>query len=255
MRDSGRSAYDPIADILRTSNRSKTGAFTCVLRLGRAVSKNALPLLFGHPIAIRLQDAWVTWRIVTDYLILFAVVLGVNLLPAFGPPTWTVIVIYGLSTKMPLPALVLVGAAAAALGRFTLAHGFRLLRKRIPEKMKRNLQAAGEAVEKRERGSLVAMGLFALSPLPSAQLFEAAGLTGLRLVHFTAAFFAGRIVSYSIYAATAKGIEKTSMGGAFKHYLTSPVGIAIEVLMLGLLVMLARVDWQKRLGGKGSQGQ
>ena len=250
-----RPAAAQIADILRTSNRSKTGGFICVLHLERAASKNALPLLFGHSIGTRLQDAWVTWRIVTDYLILFAVVLCVNLLPAFGPPTWTVIVIYGLSTKMPLPALVLVAAAAAALGRFTLAHAFRLLRKRTPAKMKRNLQAAGEAVEKRKRGSLIAMGLFALSPLPSAQLFEAAGLTGLRLVHFTAAFFAGRIVSYSIYAATAKGIEKTSMGGAFKHYLTSPVGIAIEVLMLGLLVMLARVDWQKRLGGKGSQGQ
>ena len=133
-------------------------------------------------------------------------VLGVNLMPAFGPPTWTVIVIYGLSTKMPLPALVLIGAAAAALGRFTLAHVFRLLRRHGPEKMKRNLQAAGDAVEQRKRGSLVAMTLFALSPLPSAQLFEAARLAGLRLFHFTAAFFAGRMASYSIYGATAKGI-------------------------------------------------
>lgn len=182
-------------------------------------------------------------------------VLGVNLLPAFGPPTWTVIVIFGLSTKMPVPALVLVGATAAALGRFTLAHGFRLLRKRIPQKMKRNLQAAGEAVEKRKRGSLVAMGLFALSPLPSAQLFEAAGLAGIRLLHFTVAFFAGRIVSYSIYAATAKGIEKTSMGSAFKHYLTNPIGIGLEILMLGLLVALAQVDWQKHLGGRDAQGR
>ncbi len=188
----------------------------------------------------------------TDYLILFAVVLGVNLLPAFGPPTWTVIVIYGLSTKMPLPALVIVGATAAALGRFALANGFRLVRGHIPQKMKRNLQAAGNAVEKHKRGSLVAIGMFALSPLPSAQLFEAAGLAGVRLVHFTAAFFAGRIVSYSIYAATAKGIEKTSMGGAFKHYLTSPIGIGMEILMLGLLVALAQVDWQKHLGSKAS---
>ena len=176
-------------------------------------------------------------------------------MPAFGPPTWTVIVIYGLSTTMPLPALVLIGAAAAALGRFTLAYGFRLLRKHIPEKMKRNLQAAGDAVEKRKRGSLVAMTLFALSPLPSAQLFEAAGLAGLRLFHFTAAFFAGRIVSYSIYAATAQGIEKTSMGGAFKHYLTSPIGIGVEIVMLGLLVALAQVDWQKHLGGTDAHGQ
>ena len=120
--------------------------------------------------------------------------------------------------------------------------------------MKHNLQAAGDAVEKRKRGALVAIGLFALSPLPSAQLFEAAGLTGVRLLHFTAAFFAGRIVSYSIYAATAKGIEKTNMGEVFKHYLTSPVGIGIEILMIGLLVALTQVDWEKRLGGKKTAG-
>lgn len=185
-----------------------------------------------------------------EYLLLFAIVLGVNLLPAFGPPTWSVIVIYGLSTKMPLPALVVISATAAALGRFALAHAFRLLRNKVPDKMKRNLQAAGDAVEKRKRGALVAIGLFALSPLPSAQLFEAAGLAGVRLIHFTAAFFAGRIVSYSVYAATAKGIEKTSMGEAFKHSLTSPVGIGLEILMLALLVAFTLVDWEKRLGGK-----
>ena len=94
-----------------------------------------------------------------------------------------------------------------------------------------------------------------LSPIPSAQLFEAAGLAGIRLVHFTAAFFAGRVVSYSIYAASAKGIEKTSVGGAFKHYLTSPIGIGLEVLMLGLLVALMQVDWAKRFGGKHSSGE
>ena len=190
----------------------------------------------------------------TLYFLLFAIVLGVNLLPAFGPPTWSVIVIYGLSTKMPLPALVAISATAAALGRFVLAHAFRLLRNKVPEKMKRNLKAAGDAVEKRKRGALVAVGLFALSPLPSAQLFEAAGLTGVRLVHFTAAFFAGRVVSYSVYAATAKGIEKTNMGAAFKHYLTSPIAIGLEVLMLGLLVALTQVDWEKRLGGKSETG-
>ncbi|MBK5264455.1 MAG: hypothetical protein JJE34_04360 [Alphaproteobacteria bacterium] len=56
-----------------------------------------------------------------DYLILFAIVLGVNLMPAFGPPTWSVIVVYGINTKMPVPALVLVAASAAATGRFLLA--------------------------------------------------------------------------------------------------------------------------------------
>jgi uncharacterized membrane protein YdjX (TVP38/TMEM64 family) len=194
---------------------------------------------------------------VSDYLILFAIVLGVNLLPAFGPPTWSIIVVYGLGTKMPLPALVLTGAAGAALGRFLLACGFRFLRDRIPTKWKRNAEAAGRALEKRRRTVILGLGLFALSPLPSAQLFEAAGLAGVRLVPFTAAFFAGRLVSYTIYALTAKGIQRTSMGEAFRHNLTSPAGIAIQVAMIVLLVGFAQVDWEKRLGGgrgKGAKG-
>lgn len=64
---------------------------------------------------------------VTDYLILFAIVLGVNLMPAFGPPTWSVIALYGLNTNLPVEPLVLTAAIAAALGRFILAQGFRLL--------------------------------------------------------------------------------------------------------------------------------
>ena len=186
-------------------------------------------------------------RRVTSALLLFAIVFGVNLLPAFGPPTWSIIVIYGLNTHLPLAVLVIVAALAAALGRFLLAHGFRLLRGRVPAKMKRNLKAAGKAIERRKRHSVLALGLFALSPLPSAQLFEAAGLTGLRLLPFTAAFFVGRLVSYSIYAGTAKGVQGTNLAATFRHSLTSPAGIAVQVGMILLLVVLAQVDWEKRL--------
>ena len=76
----------------------------------------------------------------------------------------------------------------------------------------------------------------------------------VRLAHVTAAFFAGLILSDSIYAATAKGIEKTSMGESFRHYLTSPVGIGLDLLMLALLVAFTRVDWEKHPGGKKASG-
>jgi uncharacterized membrane protein YdjX (TVP38/TMEM64 family) len=90
--------------------------------------------------------------------------------------------------------------------------------------------------------------VFALSPLPSAQLFEAAGLTRLPLLPFTAAFFVGRTISYSIYALTAKTVAHSSLGTELRHSITSPVGIAIDLAMIVLLVVLARVDWEKRLG-------
>lgn len=184
-----------------------------------------------------------------DYLILFGIVLGINLMPAFGPPTWSVIVIYGLDTKIPIAALVAIGAVAAALGRFLLAHLFRLIRNHISDRTKRNIAAARATLEGKKRNAIIAICLFALSPIPSAQLFEAAGLSGVPLVGFTAAFFVGRTLSYSIYAVTADRIAQSTIGGSFKDALTSPIGISIQLIMIALLVAITQIDWEKRLGG------
>ena len=186
----------------------------------------------------------------SEYLILFAVVLGVNLLPAFGPPTWSIIVLFGLQTHLPPWAIVITGAVAAASGRFLLAHMTRWLRRFASNKTTRNLAAAKEALEKNRGRGVLALALFALSPVPSAQLFEAAGLAGVRLLPFTAAFFCGRIVSYSLYATGAHAAGASSFGDTFRHALTSPWGIALQFLMLAALVALAKVDWARRLGGR-----
>ena len=183
----------------------------------------------------------------TEYLLLFAVVFGINLLPAFGPPSWSIIALYGLNSELPLPTIVGTGALAAALGRFCLAHGTRWLRNWVSDKTKANLEAARKALEKNKRRGVLALGLFALSPVPSAQLFEAAGLTGVRLLPFTLAFFAGRLVSYSIYAGSAKAVEHLTIADTFRDSLTSPPGIGVQVLMLAALVALAKVDWARFL--------
>ena len=186
----------------------------------------------------------------TELVTLFAIVLGVNLIPAFGPPTWAVLVLYVLSTDVHPALLIPVAATAAAGGRLLLALAFRLLGRRLPRKYRRNLRAARLALEKNRRNAILALGLFALSPVPSAQLFEAAGLAGVRLLPFTLAFFLGRTISYSFYVFTAAGLRATSLGDAFRESLTSPWGIALQVLMLIGLVLLARIDWAKRLGGR-----
>ena len=186
----------------------------------------------------------------TELVTLFAIVLGVNMIPAIGPPTWAVLVLYVLSTDVHPALLIPVAATAAAGGRLLLALAFRLLGRRLPRKYRRNLRAARLALEKNRRNAILALGLFALSPVPSAQLFEAAGLAGVRLLPFTLAFFLGRTISYSFYVFTAAGLRATSLGDAFREALTSPWGIALQVLMLIGLVLLARIDWAKRLGGR-----
>jgi len=79
-------------------------------------------------------------------------------------------------------------------------------------------------------------------------------LAGVRLLPFTIAFFLGRTVSYSIYVFTAAGLKSTSLGDTFKAALTSPWGIALQVVMLIGLVLFARIDWAKWLGGKKRSG-
>jgi uncharacterized membrane protein YdjX (TVP38/TMEM64 family) len=169
-------------------------------------------------------------------------------MPAFGPPTWSVMVLYGLNSDLPLVPMVLTAALSAALGRFLLAFACRHLGGWIKGKTRRNLDAARHALERNRRSALLALGLFALSPLPSAQLFEAAGLARVPLIRFTAAFFVGRTISYAIYAATAKGISDSSLGDSFRHALTSPLGLGVQILMIALLVAFTQVDWAKRLG-------
>jgi uncharacterized membrane protein YdjX (TVP38/TMEM64 family) len=160
-----------------------------------------------------------------DIAIVFAVVFAVNLLPAFGPPTWTVLVALKLGLDVAAVPLVAAGALAAASGRWALAHGAWLLRGRMSDKRRASLEALRAAVFDRPAGAIAGLILFALSPIPSAQLFVAAGLTGMRLGPLVLAFFSGRVVSYSLY-----------------------VGAATAAAMLAMLVVLLRVDWAAFLG-------
>jgi membrane protein YqaA with SNARE-associated domain len=182
---------------------------------------------------------------VEAYLLLAAAVFGINLLPAFGPPTWAVLVLFHLNGDYRLPALVLVGALCAASGRLVLALVTRRLGKRLPERWRTNAEAAGERLAENRGRSLAGLALFAVSPLPSAQLFEAAGLMAVRLLPLTAAFFAGRTVSYTVYSSTADALSETDTGQTLLSSITSPWGVALQVAMLVGIVLLGRVDWRR----------
>jgi hypothetical protein len=180
----------------------------------------------------------------TSVLALVGVVFALNLLPAFGPPTWAVLVFFRLQSHIPAVPLVAFGALAAASGRLLLARGSRHFRGRLSPKRVESLDAVQGVLAGSRRRALAGLGLFALSPLPSAQLFVGAGLLGVSLLPLTAAFFAGRLVSYSIYVGAASA-ARHSLGSIFGKAFASPWGIALQVLMLAALVALVRVDWAK----------
>lgn len=182
-----------------------------------------------------------------DLLIAAAIVLGVNLLPAFGPPTWSVLVVLRLTQDIPVVPLVVAGAVAAAVGRLCLAAAAKRLRGRLSLGHRKSLDSLRARIEDNRRGAVAGLGLFALSPVPSAQLFIAAGLAGVRLVPVTTAFFAGRLVSYAIYVSAASAAGR-SLGPTLLDAVRSPAGIAVELVMLGFLVALVRTDWTRMPG-------
>ncbi|WP_440306098.1 hypothetical protein [Jatrophihabitans sp.] len=155
------------------------------------------------------------------YLAAAGIVFGINLIPAFGPPSWAVLVLLKLHWHLNGVALVVVGATAAGSGRYLLALATRQVRGRLSERRRENLQAAKDALTGHRVGAAVGLGLFALSPLPSAQLFEAAGILSVPLLPLTAAFFAGRVVSYSIYVGAASLAQHT-YGSVLTSTLRSP---------------------------------
>lgn len=166
------------------------------------------------------------------------VVFAVNLLPAFGPPTWAVLVFFSLDFDLPAVPLVIGGALAAATGRFVLASASRRVRPHLSTARVEHLDRAQAALSANRLRTAAGLGLFAISPVPSGQLFVAAGLMTVPLLPLTAAFFAGRLVSYSLYVGAATLAEQ-SLGAVLLDALTSPLGMALQVAMLIGLALLA----------------
>jgi membrane protein YqaA with SNARE-associated domain len=179
------------------------------------------------------------------YLAIAGIVLGVNLLPAFGPPTWSLLVFARLQWHLNPFALVPIGVATATLGRYVLAHAARALAERVPARYRANLEDLRARLVEHRRGALAAAALFLVSPLPSAQLFVAAGLVRIRLLPLAAAFALGRCVSYSLYVGGAVLAER-SLRSVLGQFWGSPWALALQLVMLAALTALPLVPWRRR---------
>jgi hypothetical protein len=141
-------------------------------------------------------------------------------------------------------ALVLLGVLSATLGRAILASVFRAIRSWLPKGYVANMERIGMKIEKNPRRTLGLLTLFFLSPISSAQLFEAAGIIkAIALGPLLLAFAGGRLISYSIYVSGASAVKETSLGQIIRNELTSPLAIALQVLLILGLIALGNVKW------------
>ena len=181
----------------------------------------------------------------TQYVVILGVVFMCNVVPAFAPPTWLVLVFFSLHYQVPSWSLVLFGVIGATAGRFILASYFRRFRDKLPQSYLTNMESASTHLTKSKGHTTALLVLFVFSPLSSAQLFEAAGIMRrIPLVPICAAFAAGRVVTYSTYVYGSKAIQATSLGELIARNITSPQAIVVQVAMILGLVLLGTVKWK-----------
>ena len=185
-----------------------------------------------------------------QYFILALLVLGINLLPAFGPPTWVILVFYKLNSNLNSIAIVVIGVMAAAAGRYLLAAGVRTIRHKLKEKYIKNLELVRSHLVRGKESYVVYFLFFVISPLPSAQVFEAAALMNLRLIPITVAFMIGRTISYSASVFGASTLKQHAMGAVLVNSIKSPWGIALQLICIFVLYLLFKIDWSKRISRK-----
>lgn len=176
------------------------------------------------------------------YLILFIIVLLAGLVPAFGPPSWVFAVYFRYKYALAAVPIILITAIATTYGRLLLALFSRFLKLHIPKRYVRNLEYAKNIILSHKKSAWLTVGIFVISPLPSAQLFEAAGLVGTPLVPIGIAFFFGRLVTLSIYLGLAH-ITVSSLGNLWEKGLTSKWAILLEVVSLLFLFALLNLRW------------
>lgn len=180
-------------------------------------------------------------------LLLFATIFGLNVLPAFAPPTWMVFSYIGFRFVTVNHALLaLVGASAATLGRLVLAKTARVIvrRKFMSESGRNNIDSIREYLEPRKKLTFGVFLFYAFTPFPSNYLFIAYGLTSMKFRFIAPAFFLGRSISYTFWGFTASTIarrivlESTDTLSYFSAYF-----VASQILLLSLIYVFTRMDW------------
>ena len=189
------------------------------------------------------QSFHMLYLLIAVFLIIFAL----NVVPAFAPPTWTVLSFISIRFDINFLALALLGAVAATCGRVVLAKFSNVIvrEKFLNEGTRRNIDSIRNRIQGRPRFTAGAFLLYAFSPFPSNNLFIAYGLTGLRLRLIAVPFFIGRVVSYSFWAFTAAGLarrmdyESIASGSFFSLYF-----VITQIFTLLILFAFTKVDWE-----------
>ena len=185
---------------------------------------------------------------ITIFLITFAIIFLVNLIPAFGPPTWMVLSFIAFTYKVPsFPLFILVAVSASTSGRFflTLSSKYLIRNRFLGERYRKNIDYLKQHLEKRKKTLSGIFLLEAFTPLPSDQFFVAYGLTGLKARYALVPFFIGRLFTYSFWVYTATEVSKRLAANSISNLsFFSTSFVLMELVIIFLVYFFIKMDWE-----------
>jgi hypothetical protein len=180
-----------------------------------------------------------------SWLVVWVLAVALNAVPAFMPPTWSVLAYFHLYHALPVEPLAVVGALGATTGRAILAFGNQF----VPASWHANVEALVATLQSRPALALPSLALFALGPVPSNHLFVAAGLARAPLPPILVVFGSASFVSYVLWVSAAN-VADQSMRDVFGSRVAGWGAIALQIAGFAVIVLLMRLDWRRLLNGR-----
>lgn len=185
--------------------------------------------------------------LLAPYALLASIVLGLNVIPAFMPPTWIVLAFFVAKYDLQLLPVVLIGATCATLGRVVLANlSKNFFRRLLPKNSQANYASIGAYLNNHQHITIPLVLTYAFLPIPSNHIFIAAGLAKVRIKLLAGSFFAGRLISYTFWVSVTQRLSDNLVDLFSRHYARTGSVIA-EIAGLGLLLLLGTIGWKKIL--------
>jgi membrane protein DedA with SNARE-associated domain len=179
-----------------------------------------------------------------SYLGVFLLVLCLNMVPFFMPPTWIVLsTLFFIFPQQFNPFLLaLVGAFSSTFGRVVLCRIGVASRRLMGDNRKRNMDKAGETLRSKKYGGFILTFLYALTPLPSNAYFITMGTMQCHFFTIFLGFWLGRLISYSITVHIANAAY-SSLSGVLESQIRAV--ILVDALAILAMIVFAFINWEK----------
>jgi membrane protein DedA with SNARE-associated domain len=174
-----------------------------------------------------------------DFVIVFLISLGVNMIPFAGPsnlliPSWFAPILANsdIATKVTVGVLVALGAAIAKGSHYMVTF---FISGRLSEKRRKNLAADGAKIK---RWAFPLLLVAAASPIPDEPIVIPLGLMKYNPLKFFTAYFIGKVI-IALVGAFLGGFAVDILSGWISPELMIVLSIALTVIVT---IIILKVD-------------